>query len=192
MVTVTLAPEYLDKTMEEICAKNAIPIITKTEYEYTVEGLPAYVSTVEEIPEKAMEIMKTNAEKLIWSEHKDENECATFKRGSWWITYYTHCDFTKLEFERAYVTPSDSYNRGRVYLIYKATYEDHGIQETYFSVYFSNVKNSVEGLKEDDFEVYSTNMQGRYYELKNDDTQCEMLGMTYDDLLKFLEEHELN
>lgn len=190
-VVVSLKPILIDDTIEKVCSDNKIPVITSTDVEYTVEGLRNLVESVDQIPEKTMEIMKKKAEAAIAERHSDANECDTFERGDWFISYYDHYDFTDVTYYKTVVRPvEEEWSTNTVYLIYKLTYQDHGPQDTYFIAGFAQIYDSTEGLSEEDIRL-TTNLFDTYF-LINDDTKCYMRGMEESDVIKFFKDINLN
>lgn len=189
-ITITLEPKYLDGNLKEICKINKIPFIEETEIRYTVEGLSSYVTSPEEIPSDVMEIMKAIAEEKI-NKLYEQSECDTYNRGSWFINYYKHHDFKNVSFDNVYIKAAEprEYNSqpNRVYLVYKITYEDHGSQDAYLSVYFSGITDSNSGLTEKDIEEAASRVDGQNNYIENPDTQCKYMGYSKDELNSYLE-----
>lgn len=186
-VVVTLSTLYMDDTIESICRKNKIPVIQNCDFEYKVEGLKSYVTKVEEIPERVVEIMKKKSEESIMKYHEDENECEDYDRDfNWFFPYYEHNDFNNLTFQDMIVKPATDGESNVVYLIYKAVYTDHGERNAYFVTYVSGVVDSVEGLTEND--IYVLIAYPNTF-MVNEDTVCKMRGMSESGHKLYLEEN---
>lgn len=186
-IIITLEPEYLDGNLEDICKENDIPLIEETTLTYTVEGLNSYVVSAEDIPSEIMDIIDNTAVEMI-NELYQESECDTYDRGSFFVQYYKHYNFTNIELDKVYVKAAENNQPNKVYLIYKATYEDHGIQETYFSVDFTSITDSINGLTEEDIkDTAAYSVAGQYDYVENPETECKFAGMGEEKLQQYLD-----
>ena len=143
-VTITIVPRELDKSLEEVCAEYNIPVFNP-EFKYTVDGLPNYVQTVDEIPESVLNIMIEKSDKVIadmqTDESTEEKYCgkATYEHKNF-DSYKVH-SFAVLEEE----------DGGNIVLvIYELHFSVHGDVTTYYPIAFDYIKDSDEGLEASD------------------------------------------
>ena len=159
-VTITIVPRELDKTLEEVCAEYNIPVFN-SEFKYTIEGLPNYVKTVDEIPESVLNVMLEKSDKIIEEMRTDE---ATEEKNCG-KALYEHKNFDSYKVHTIAVLETEG-GTNLVLVIYELHFSVHGDVSTYYPVVFTYIKDSDEGLESSDISPsnwsYATTQVGGY------------------------------
>lgn len=189
-VSVKIMPYDQSKTMEEICAANNIPTFTKLDYEFTVEGIPTYASSLEEIPTEIYDKIKSVSDEFMPTLYSDTTQCGT--QGDFFLYRYKHCNFTDCVLDKAILKPAQNGNPNTLFMLYKFTYEDHGTQNTYLMLHFDGILTSLEDTNMFSFAASPNILYGMNYNLQNEDTNCEMMGVPEDYLDSFLNDYGIS
>ena len=143
-ITITIVPRELDKTLEEVCAEYNIPVFN-SEFKYTIEGLPNYVKTVDEIPESVLEVMFEKSEKVIADIQTDSSSEDEYCGKA----AYEHKNFDSYKVHTVAVLEEED-GGNIVLVIYELHFSVHGDVTTYFAVAFNGITDSDEGLDASD------------------------------------------
>ena len=146
-VTITVSPNQLDDTMEELCAQNQVPVFDGT-YKYTVDGLHNYVTTAKEIPSDVLEILKKKSEEALVAVKEDSCSCSGL-----FGNIYRHRNFDSYKLVSIGIADSTKTMSATnsVLLVYELSFSAHGDVKTYAYAEFNGIVDSNEGLTEDSF-----------------------------------------
>lgn len=148
-VNITVKPMYMDKTLEEVCLADNVPVF-EPNYKYTVEGLAQYVQDPSNIPDTVLEVMKKQGEKNMSEIQKPDCDC----NGSWLDPLNIHMNFDSYKLVGVGVVDAGEESTGNSFLIYELHYSVHGDVTTYYAVGFNWIQDSDAGLKESDINGY--------------------------------------
>lgn len=133
-VTAELLPQYEDKY-----------ILTETEKEFVIEGLPEYIQSAEDIPQEAYDKMSTTL-------------CDTYTAN---LAKYHNAVINDMELLGNYVLTAKSSEvsgyRNYIYFVYKVTADfsekdaDVGVKEYYWCAYYGNVMALQDGTVSADY-----------------------------------------
>ncbi|WP_022754234.1 hypothetical protein [Butyrivibrio fibrisolvens] len=143
-VTITIVPRELDKTLEEVCAEYNIPAFDP-EFKYTIDGLPNYVKTVDEIPESVLSVMIEKSDKIIADMQTDDS----VEADNCGKALYEHKNYDSFKVHSIAVLEEED-GGSIVLVIYELHFSVHGELTTYYPIAFSDIKDSDEGLESSD------------------------------------------
>ncbi len=146
-VTITIVPRELDKSLEEVCAEYNIPVFNP-EFKYTIEGLPNYVKTVDEIPQSVLDVMLEKSDKVIADMQTDEATEAEYCGKA----LYEHKNFDSYKVHTIAVLETEN-GSNIVLIIYELHFSVHGDVTTYYPTAFTYIKDSDEGLESSDISI---------------------------------------
>lgn len=148
-VNITIKPMYMDKTLEEVCLADNVPVFDPN-YKYTVEGLGQYVQDPSAIPDTVLEVMKKKGDDIVKANQETECDC----NGGWLDSLSFHNNYDSYKLVGVGVMDNAESSTGKCFLIYELHFSVHGDVTTYASVGFNWIQDSDAGLKESDIYGY--------------------------------------
>ncbi|SHH12228.1 hypothetical protein SAMN02745229_00285 [Butyrivibrio fibrisolvens DSM 3071] len=145
--TVTFTWSISENQKKNIEDELGIDIVYES-LESTIEGLPNYVKTVDEIPQSVLDVMLEKSDKVIADMQTDEATEAEYCGKA----LYEHKNFDSYKVHTIAVLETEN-GSNIVLIIYELHFSVHGDVTTYYPTAFTYIKDSDEGLESSDISL---------------------------------------